>query len=236
MSEKSDTARTERKTCYSFISVVLPYNSETIATQKRVLNQRVSLPTLSFASFLSLTLMVSKHFANIFQSSSLKKRNSIFSNYSKNSSQLTLQDSPTSQRSRQRFSFLTKRRSVDERSSASSDESTLPPPTPTTSTRFEQLLPPPLTESPPFNDDAAEEVVAVKGEEMETGYRERRPVSEPLLESKKKPLNLALQVQQVLGTTIEEVDEEIELEWEAHRRIMHQSLLVPLRLISCPAY
>lgn len=180
--------------------------------------------------------MVSKHFANFFSSSSSKKRNSIFSNYS--SSQVSLQDSPTSPRTRQRFSFLTGRRSVDERSSASSsDESTLPPPTPTTSSaRFEHLLPPPpLTESPRSSVD--KESVAFKGEEGNIGYRERRPVSEPFVsESKhgKPPLNLALQVQQVLGTAIEEVDEEIEVEWEAHRRIMRQSLLTPLRPISCP--
>ncbi|KAI9471379.1 hypothetical protein BDB00DRAFT_250049, partial [Zychaea mexicana] len=44
--------------------------------------------------------------------------------------------------------------------------------------------------------------------------------------------NLARQVRCVLGTALDEVDEEIELEWEDHRHKLRQSLQLPKRPVS----
>ncbi|KAI8149760.1 hypothetical protein BJV82DRAFT_574029 [Fennellomyces sp. T-0311] len=47
-----------------------------------------------------------------------------------------------------------------------------------------------------------------------------------------EPFNLARQVRVVLGTALDEVDEEIELEWEDHRKKLRQSLQLPKRPIT----
>lgn len=46
--------------------------------------------------------------------------------------------------------------------------------------------------------------------------------------------SLAEQVRVVLGSALDEVDEEIELEWEDHRKNLRQSLLEPKRHLSLP--
>ncbi|KAI7886212.1 hypothetical protein K492DRAFT_188369 [Lichtheimia hyalospora FSU 10163] len=47
-------------------------------------------------------------------------------------------------------------------------------------------------------------------------------------------MSLAEQVRVVLGSTLDDVDEEIELEWEDHRKNLRQSLLEPKRHLSLP--
>lgn len=42
----------------------------------------------------------------------------------------------------------------------------------------------------------------------------------------------ATQVKQVLGSTLDDVDEEIEQEWEGHRKALRHSLQMPRRPVS----
>ncbi|KAJ8658331.1 hypothetical protein O0I10_006014 [Lichtheimia ornata] len=142
--------------------------------------------------------------------------------------------SPSTRRMRQRFSSLLSSNgsrksfsvlsfdsltsgSVDDndhqpRYSSSSDESFHQPPTPPAHTDTTAIT--------------SSSYLMAKGNNIHPATIEEEPLT--------AFTSLAEQVRVVLGSALDEVDEEIELEWEGHRKNLRQSLLEPKRHLSLP--
>ncbi|KAI9271885.1 hypothetical protein BDA99DRAFT_501248 [Phascolomyces articulosus] len=155
--------------------------------------------------------------ASIFQSSSpsTKKRPSLEISINKRwSTSTTSVDSPTS-RVRQRFSSILHKRksSIATLDTLDSQHSSSEPRYSSSSDRSSLQQPPtPPPHTPSYHHDTLFQVVEEK---------HHNP-----------PLNLAHQVRIVLGNTMDDIDEEIDLEWEDHRRQLRQSLQLPKQPIS----
>ena len=153
--------------------------------------------------------------ASIFQSSSpsKNKRPSLEISINKRwSNSTTSIDSPTS-RVRQRFSSILHKRKSSITTLETLDSNHSSEPRYSSSSDRSSLqqppTPPPHTPNHHYYQDTLLEV-----------------------EEKTCPLNLAHQVRIVLGSTMDDIDEEIELEWEDHRKKLRQSLQLPKQPIT----
>lgn len=217
-------------------------------------HKHTSYPVL-YIPLTRISIISSMPFANFFQSAASKKRASLSDDTSTHKlppspsspaaapnsrrwshaipSPSTDTSSPSTRRMRQRFSSLLSSNgsrksfsvlsfdsltsgSIDDndhqpRYSSSSDESFHQPPTP-----------------PAHNDTTAiaSSYLMTKNNNIHPATIEEESIT--------SFTSLAEQVRVILGSTLDEVDEEIELEWEDHRKNLRQSLLEPKRHLSLP--
>ncbi|KAI9322756.1 hypothetical protein BX666DRAFT_1874375 [Dichotomocladium elegans] len=158
-------------------------------------------------------------FGNLFNTPSLKKRSSTDDRFAVNDKRASASVESSAARVRHRLSAIISTTShrkssastVDSvvgfddepRYSSSSDESSLQqPPTPPPHATFLTSY---MCASPDHH------------------YQQKQP---------QQPMSLADNVRFVLGSALDEVDEEIEVEWEVHRKKLRQSLLEPIQPLS----